>query len=136
MFWSINSNWRRLDAARLCETHKTLCHIIEIAYSTLQGKHTNIPTYPQYRINSARTASQKYLFHTFLIVLADFGWGHPVVLYYKIHNICSYSQTQLSVMSLIKSTHLATGFGQTWSSSDHIYTKMKAVHGLRCKCRG
>ena len=31
----------------------------------------------------------------------------------KIHNICSYSQTQLSIMSLIKSTHLATGFDQT-----------------------
>ena len=28
------------------------------------------------------------------------GSEHPVVLYYKIHNICSYSQTQLSVMSL------------------------------------
>ena len=22
------------------------------------------------------------------------GWGHPDVLYYKIHNICSYSQSQ------------------------------------------
>ena len=67
----------------------------------------------------------------------DTGWGHPVELYYKIHNICSYSQTQLSIMSLIKSTHLATGFDQTWSSSGHIYiyTKIKAVHGLRCKCR-
>ena len=41
------------------------------------------------------------------------GWGHPIVLHYKIHNICSYSQTQLSIMSLIKSTHLATGFDQT-----------------------
>ena len=67
----------------------------------------------------------------------DTSWGHPIVLCYKIHNICSYSQTQLSVMSLIKSTHLATGFDQTWSSSGHIYiyAKIKAVHGLRCKCR-
>ena len=31
----------------------------------------------------------------------------------EIHNIRSYSQTQLSIMSLIKSTHLATGFDQT-----------------------
>ena len=64
------------------------------------------------------------------------GWGHSIVLYYKIHNICSYSQTQLSITSLIKSTHLATGFDQTWWSSGHIYvyTKIK-VHGLRCKCR-
>ena len=30
----------------------------------------------------------------------------------KIHNICNYSQTQLSIMSLIKSTHLATSFDQ------------------------
>ena len=52
------------------------------------------------------------------------GWGHPVVLCYKIHNICSYSQTQLSIMFLIKSTHLATGFDQTCSSSGHIYTKI------------
>ena len=67
----------------------------------------------------------------------DTDWGHPVALYYKIHNICSYGQTQLSIMSLIKSTHFATGFDQTWSSSGHIYidTKIKAVHGLRCKCR-
>ena len=43
----------------------------------------------------------------------DTGSGHPVVLYYKIHNICSYSQTQLSIMPLIKSTHFATGFDQT-----------------------
>ena len=63
------------------------------------------------------------------------GSGHSVVLYYKIHNICSYSQTQLSIMSLIKITHLATGFDQTRSSSGHIYTKIKEVHGLRCKCR-
>ena len=41
------------------------------------------------------------------------GWGHNIVLYYKIHSICNYSQTQLSIMSLIKSTHLATGFDQT-----------------------
>ena len=45
-----------------------------------------------------------------------------------IHNICSYSQTQLSIMSLIKSSHLATGFDQTWSSSGHIHTKIKEVH--------
>ena len=32
----------------------------------------------------------------------DTGWGYPFVLYYKIHNICCYSQTQLSIMSLIK----------------------------------
>ena len=60
----------------------------------------------------------------------DTGWGHPVVLYYKIHNICSYSQTRLSILYLIKSTHLATDFDQTWSSSGHIYTKIKEVHGL------
>ena len=46
--------------------------------------------------------------------------GNPgvIVLYvinfiFKIHNICSYSQTRLSVMSLIKVTHLVTGFNQT-----------------------
>ena len=32
---------------------------------------------------------------------------------FEIHYTCSYSQTQLSIMSLIKSTHLATGFDQT-----------------------
>ena len=51
--------------------------------------------------------------------LAQFG-GDSVTS--KIHNICGYSQTQLSVMSLIESAHLATGFNQTWSSSGHIYT--------------
>ena len=35
------------------------------------------------------------------------------MLYYKTHNICSYSQTQLSIMSLIKGTHLVKGFDQT-----------------------
>ena len=41
------------------------------------------------------------------------------------------------LLCLIKSAHLATGFVQTWLSSGHIYiyTKIKAVHGLRCKCR-
>ena len=29
------------------------------------------------------------------ITSVDTGLGHPVVLYYKIHNVCSYSQTQL-----------------------------------------
>ena len=37
-------------------------------------------------------------------------------------------------MSLIKTTHLATSFNQTWSKSGHIYTKIKEVQGLRCKC--
>ena len=31
----------------------------------------------------------------------------------ELYSICSYSQTQLSSMSLIKSTHLTTGFDQT-----------------------
>ena len=49
---------------------------------------------------------------------------------YKINNICSYNQTKLSIISLIKSTHLATGFDQTWSSSGQIYTEIKEVHTL------
>ena len=81
---------------------------------------------------STVTLQENHLDHRFKYQRSRMMW---LILPLKTHNICSYSPTQLSIMSLIKSTHLATGIDHTWSSSGHIYTKMKEVHGLRCKCR-
>ena len=91
----------------------------------LLSAHTNLGK-QNYALVTSTPCTKYWHMELHVVILVE----HTPLCYiikYTIY-VCSYSQTELSIMFLIKSAHLATGFDQTTSSSSsghiYIYTKI------------